>query len=125
MRKLNYSLLIKCIVFGVICSLILVIIGLFIKNYANSNFKDILFLEGIIVVILSTMASVGGNSFGLSMGALGQMNSQYVANVNLEAHKVEKEKTKGNITTLNFGLISTSMIIGGLICIIGSFIIPI
>ena len=92
--------------------------------FTNYNFKDVLFVEGMVVIILGIFSGISGNSTGLSLQGMGQNNAQYVSNVNLETLKMEKEKTKNNLTpNISIGLNMVSLIIGGAICIIIEFII--
>jgi len=124
MDKSQIKSLIKCVVWGIIWSIILVLIGLGIVNFTTHNLKDVLFIEGIILVIFGISSFLGGNPTGLSLQGLGQTNAQYIANANLEVTRMEKEKTTTTIKNSFKTIINTvSLIIGGLICIIINFII--
>ncbi|WP_346938717.1 hypothetical protein [uncultured Clostridium sp.] len=124
MDKSQIKFLIKCVVWGIIWSIILVLIGLGIVNFTTYNLKDILFIEGIILVILGVSSFLGGNPTGLSLQGLGQTNAQYIANANLEVTRMEKEKTTTPIKN-NFkaSINMISLVMGGVICIIINFII--
>jgi len=124
MNKRDFKSLIKCISFGMLWSVILVLIGLAIVSFNNYNLKDVLFVEGIVLIILAVFCAIGGNSTGLSLQGMGQNNAQYLANANLEISRMENEKTKSNLRPmLNIGLSAVSMTIGGVICIIIDLII--
>lgn len=124
MDKSQIKSLIKCVVWGIFWSIILVIIGFVIENFTSYTLKDILFIEGIVVVLLGALSSIGGNPMGLSLQALGQNNAQYAANANLEVTRMEKEKRHNNFkSNLRSSLNTVSLIIGGVICIIINFII--
>lgn len=123
MGKSQISSLIKCVVWGIIWSIILVLIGLGIVHFTTYNLKDILFIEGIILVILGVSSFLGGNPTGLSLQGLGQTNAQYIANANLEVTKMEKEKTNTIKNNFKTNISTVSLVIGGIICIIINFII--
>lgn len=112
----------KCLVFGVIWALILFVVAVVITKATNFTLKDVLFVEGILFVLAGVMASIGGNSMGLSLQGLGQNNAQYTANANLEVAKMERERTSVK-TTISMGLSTVALIIGGVLVIILNFII--
>ena len=60
---------------------------------------------------------------GLSMQGLGQTNSQYIANANLQVTKMEKDKAKIIKTTVAVGLSTVSLVTGGVLIIVINFII--
>ncbi|WP_051623680.1 hypothetical protein [Clostridium hydrogeniformans] len=113
--------LLKCGLFGLLWFIILVILALLIVNFTKYNFNDVLFVEGMILVVIGVLSSLGGNPMGLSLQSLGQMNSQYVANANLEVSKREKSRASLK-TTLSISLSMAAFVIGGLISILASFI---
>lgn len=124
MNKRENKPLVKYIFFEILLSVILLLIGLAIVYFTTYNFKDVLFVEGMVVIILGIFSGISGNSTGLSLQGMGQNNAQYVSNANLEILKMEKEKTKNNLNTnIRIGLNMVSLIIGGGICIIIDFII--
>lgn len=123
MGKSQISSLIKCFIWGIIWSIILVLIGLGIVRFTTYNLKDILFIEGIIFVILGISSFLGGNPTGLSLQGLGQTNAQYIANANLEVTRMEKEKTNTIKNNFKTSISTVSLVMGGVICIIINFII--
>lgn len=124
MNKRENKPLVKYIFFEILLSVILLLIGLVIMYFTNYNFKDVLFVEGMVVIILGIFSGISGNSTGLSLQGMGQNNAQYVSNANLETLKMEKEKTKNNLNpNISIGLNMVLLIIGGAICIIIDFII--
>lgn len=123
MGKSQISSLIKCFIWGIIWSIILVLIGLGIVRFTTYNLKDILFIESIILVILGVSSFLGGNPTGLSLQGLGQTNAQYIANANLEVTRMEKEKTNTIKNNFKTSISTVSLVIGGIICIIINFII--
>lgn len=124
MDKSNLKHLFKYILWGIIWSIAFVIIALIIVDKTQYILKDVLFIEGIIVILLGALSLFGGNSMGLSLQALGQTNAQYVANANLEVTKKEKELNSRQIKDNFRSSVNTvSLIVGGTICIIINFII--
>lgn len=123
MDKSQIKSLIKCVVWGIIWSIILVLIGLGIVHFTAHNLKDVLFIEGIILVILGISSFLGGNPTGLSLQGLCQANAQYISNTNLEVTKMEKEKTSTIRKNFKASINTISLVMGGVICIIINFII--
>lgn len=123
MDKYQISSLIKCVVWGIIWSIILVLIGLGIVHFTTYNLKDVLFIEGIILVILGVSSFLGGNPMGLSLQGLCQADAQYIANANLEVTRMEKEKTSTIKKNFKASINTISLVMGGVICIIINFII--
>lgn len=116
--------LIKCIVWVILWAIVFILIGFVIVNFTSYSLKYVLFIEGIVLVALGALSSIGGNPTGLSLQALVQDNAQYVANANLEVTKMEKQRHHDNIkTNLRSSFNIVSLIIGGAICIIINFII--
>ena len=124
MNKSQIKPLIKCIVWGILWAIVFILIGFVIVNFTSYSLKDVLFIEGIVLVALGALSSIGGNPTGLSLQALGQNNAQYVANANLEVTKMEKQRHHDNIkTNLRSSFNIVSLIIGGSICIVINFLI--
>jgi cobalamin biosynthesis protein CobD/CbiB len=122
--KSQMESLIKCVVWGILWSIIFILIGFIIANFTPYILKDVLFVEGMLIVIVAASSSISGNPLGLSLQALGQNSAQYVANANLEAMKMEKQKQYDNFKTgLRSSLNAVSLIIGGVICIVINFMI--
>lgn len=90
MNKSQIKALIKCIVWGILWAIVFILIGFVIVNFTSYSLKDVVFIEGIVLVALGALSLIGGNPTGLSLQALGQNNAQYVANANLEVTKMEK-----------------------------------
>ena len=124
MNKSQIKPLIKCIVWGILWAIVFILIGFVIVNFTSYSLKDVLFIEGIVLVALGALSSIGGNPTGLSLQALGQDNAQYAANANLEVTKMEKQRHHDNIkTNLRSSFNIVSLIIGGSICIVINFLI--
>ena len=83
-----------------------------IKHY---NFKDILFIEGIVLIAISILSSIGGNPTGLSMQGIN--NPTLASYANLEITRSEREKNPMK-QTVSFAFSSISLILGGLLLIL-------
>lgn len=75
MNKREIKSLIKYIFFEILLSVILLLTGLVIVYFTNYNFKDFLFVEGMVVIILGIFSGIAGNSTGLSLQGMGQNNA--------------------------------------------------
>ncbi|WP_195988365.1 hypothetical protein [Clostridium sp. D53t1_180928_C8] len=113
----------KCAIFGIVWAILLFGVALIITNFKDYTLKDVLFIEGIVLIMVGVLSSLGGNPMGLSMQGFGQNNAQYIANANLEVTKLEKDKTSNIKTTVSIGLSTVSLVIGGVLAIILNFII--
>lgn len=75
-------------------SIILYTIAIILNKILNYEIKNILFIEGIIVIMLGIFSGISGDSNGTSLQALGQNNAQYISNVNLEISNLTKKLKK-------------------------------
>lgn len=108
--------------FGVIWSAVALLIATVLQKNIAFNFKDIMFVEGMLMVVIATLASISGNSLGISLQGLGNNNAQYMANANLEITKREKELTKSIVkSNVKFGVSSICLLIGGIITLLLNF----
>lgn len=123
MRDERISLVIKSIIWGLGWFVLAALIGfIIIKLAPNKNFKDILFIEGLILIFVGIFASISGDPMGLSMQGLGQSNAQYITNANLEVSKIAKQKANVKIN-IAFALSTFSLLIGGILSAVITFII--
>lgn len=124
MNKDTIKALIKCIGWGILWTVVLVVIALILSQAKGYLLKDVLFIEGIIFVMLGIFASIGGNSMGLSLQSMGQNNAQFSANANLEVSKMESEKNRRiSKTTITSSVSTVSFIFAGIASIIINYII--
>ncbi|MEF9935204.1 MAG: hypothetical protein RSA01_02060 [Clostridium sp.] len=76
------------------------------------SFKDVMFVVSIIVLIVGLSLSVKGNPMSLNLSS-GGVDSQYDANMTLEATKIERELTKTHDISVcidNIGLILSGVL---------------
>ncbi|GAA0071173.1 hypothetical protein UT300003_26970 [Clostridium sardiniense] len=124
MDKIQVKSLIKCVIWGIVWAAILFVAAIVISKYTEHVFKDVLFIEGIIFVIIGIFSCVGGDPMGVSLQGLGQNNAQYIGSANLEISKMEKDRGRNRFkTTISASISMISLIIGGILCIIINFII--
>ena len=121
----------KFVILIVLYSLIFLVVGylagVVISNGFNYKLQDVMFIEGLIVVIIGALFSMKGNPSGISLQGLGQNDAQYRANENLEVIVRERESTnyyknffKHSVVELAFSNIT--IIIGGALIILFSAI---
>lgn len=105
------------------------LVGLFLMAGIISNLKgvqlnDVLFIEGLLILMIVLFSSVGGNYQSLSLQEFGQVNPQYFANILLESNVIEKEKiAPASNIQINMDLISSSLMIGSIIVLISSYLL--
>lgn len=119
MSKNQMKLLLKVFIGGSIWCVIAIIIGIEIRNKFDYNLNDVIFVEGILLIIIGLLSSIGGNPSGLSFQELGNLNAQYASNFNLEITRKEREKVKNTLkTTISIGCSTMTLVIGGIFSII-------
>lgn len=109
--------------FGKMISICIIAIGgvgvaFLIANSYSYNIEDVMFIEGMILLIVGVFTGMGGDSKGLSFQSIGQISSQYTTNANLEVTKMERSslgKLKQNIEDIKS---SSTIIISSIIIII-------
>lgn len=122
MDKSIVKSIIKSAIIGAAWVVALVICASGITLYTDYLFKDVLFVEAIVFVMAGIASSIGGNPMGLSLQGLGSQNAQYMSQANLEITKMEREKL-GIKTTMSIGFNTVSLLTGGIVSMIISFII--
>jgi hypothetical protein len=113
----------KCLIFGVILAIVLYFLGnILTKKDMFKELESALFFEGIISIIIGLFSAMSGNPNGLSLQGSGSNNAGYISHMNIEVTKHEREKVKVK-TDFILGISSLSLIIGGVITIIISYLI--
>ena len=95
-----------------------------ISSLKGYQFKDVLFVEGILVFMVSVLSSIDGKPLSLSLQEFGQVNPQYFASIVLESNATEKERiiSSSNIS-IKMDIVSTSIMIGSIIVLIISYLL--
>lgn len=124
MKRGKGKILLKYGLYSLIWVTILGIIAIIIKKSSTLNFKDIVFVEGILLIIVGFFSSMGGETTG-SVNLLGQGIGSFYSNyANLEFARKERERLGNNIKkTLTFGTSGITFIIGGLITMLIGYLI--
>lgn len=103
----------------VILTIILfVALGVVSSRILNHSINDVLFIEGLGLIISGVLASIGGSPSCLTSGTLGQINS----NANLEVIRMEKERFEF-INSFRFAYSTIILIVSGFACIILNYVI--
>lgn len=120
MNKQLVSSLLKTLLFGVVWSVIGFIVAIVFVKTKHYILKDVLFIEGIILIAISILSSIGGNPTGLSLQSFGNPSLSSFANLEVTKHEKEKNPMK---QTLSFGFSTISLAFGGLLLIFINFVI--
>ena len=123
--------IIRKITMSLVLSIIFVVIGYFIafpiSNYYHADFKDVMFLEGLITTIIATFFSIqrGPSPSTLHQGLNGDRAWQYAEYKNLETTMMEgkstgyqKKFTNHSVVKLIFN--SLTIIFGGILIMLFS-----
>ncbi|MDR5585862.1 hypothetical protein [Clostridium aquiflavi] len=108
------NIILKIILGTFINCIVLVLISLGIYHIYGFTLKDTLFVISLAVLVIEVFLNISGNSLGISIQSLGQMNSQYVSNIDLEAQEHENINNKPTFHVkdiINFTLIISSLVI--------------
>lgn len=123
MKDKRLVILLKSLIWGLMWLIIASLIGFIINSSMSSrSFQDILFIEGLLLIFIGIFASISGDPRGVSMQGLGQNNAQYINNANLEVSRMEQEKVHIK-TDIKFALSTFSLVIGGILSVVVTFII--
>ena len=123
MKDDRLVILLKSLIWGLMWLIIASILGFIIsKSMTSKSFQDILFIEGLVLIFIGIFASISGDPRGISMQGLGQNNAQYINNANLEVARMEKEKVHIK-TDIKFALSTFSLVIGGILSVVVTFIV--
>lgn len=121
--------IIKKITISLVLSIIFVAIGyliaFLISNYYHTNFKNVMFLEGLATTLITVLFSIQGNPSGINLHGLGQETPQYSAYANLETTRMERESTNyfknfKNHSVVKLTFNSLTIVFGGILIILFS-----
>lgn len=115
------NIVLKTILGIFINCIVLVLISLGISHIYGFTLKDILFIISLVVLVIEVFLNISGNSVGISIQSLGQINSKYVSTVDLEAQGHENINNKPIFHVKD--IINFTLIISSLIIFIISFVI--
>lgn len=108
----------------IISSLTLFVLGSIISNVSGTSIKDVMFIEGIVVLMLTVFSLIEGNTSLPSMHEFGRINPQYLVNMILESNENARRKINRNSTlNIQLDISSLGVIVAALISMIFSFTI--
>lgn len=122
MNKLRFKSVFKNTFLELILCLTLLFTAFLISTFSSYLFKDILFIEGIILILLSTLSFSESYPFTSSCRTISQFSSQFISKSIIyipdekRENKIIDEKPTNKVTLV-------SLIVCGLILIIINFLI--
>ncbi|MDS0524575.1 hypothetical protein NNC19_02720 [Clostridium sp. SHJSY1] len=112
MKFIKENSMLKLITFGLIWSVGACILAIVISAITLLNFKDVIFIEGLVLFGIGLLSSINEEELCGSLKGTGGFNYQYISG---ELQAREKEN---KIIVLNSSSINMDMIIGGIISIL-------
>ena len=124
MLKNNYKSLKKFSSIFIANLVFLFLIAGIISSLKGYLLKDVLFVEGILIFMVSILSSIDGKPLSLSLQEFGQVNPQYFATIVLDSNTTEKERiiSTSNIN-IKMDIVSTSIMIGSIIVLVTSYLL--
>ena len=109
MKNRIINILVKSIIWGLVWFGLAALIGFIITKISpDKSFKNILFIEGLVIIFGGIFASISGDPMGISMNYL----------------EAKMKGRKSNVKTdISFALSTFSLLIGGILSVISTFII--
>ncbi|WP_291653580.1 hypothetical protein [Clostridium sp.] len=124
MIKKNSKTFSRFITISIITLIVSFILGQIISSFKGYNFSDVLFVEGIIILMMGIFSAVGGNPMSLSLQDFGQINPQWLANISLETNEIDRRRIIDSCkVNINIDITTISLVIVGSISLLISFIL--
>ncbi|MGG7179352.1 hypothetical protein ACQPU1_17425 [Clostridium paraputrificum] len=105
----------KCIAYVIVCSLFLIVISISVSRIKGYSLNNVLFGEGILVLIISLIFGAGVGATGLYFNSRNSSNSQFTVIDNEGVTKFERDmksiKKPFSITIFKISLIIASFLI--------------
>ncbi len=122
MRNVSIKITIKLFIYGILWSIIALAIAKIFTPITNFHFKDIIFVEGLLMLLLSITSAINSKTLGMSFYILNQIHSKYITNHNFKKQDHEIFTAFNNV---NFHLFLNwiSIALGGFINILLIFIL--
>ena len=104
------------------------VIAIIISKQFGYVIQDVLFIEGLLVIILGFLLSMKGNPSGSSLQGLGRNNAQQLSYLNMEVTKTEREATSYHKNFLKHSIVefafsNFTIILGGVFILVFSMLI--
>ncbi|MEG1001799.1 hypothetical protein [Clostridium sp.] len=122
MNKSNLITLSKCILIGILFSMLAAFAAVIINNIKNYALVDVVFFEGIVLLVIGVLSCIGGSNRGLFFRENYTSNVQFTT-TDLEGNTKYERDNKLIKNILPLSVIKLSLIISGIILIISTFII--
>ena len=90
-----------------------------VAHFYNFMVKDTSFVIGMIVVIVELFINISGNPMGLSLQSFGNVNSQYVSNVDFKARQHEEKNDRAEVDIKS--LINSTLLFSSILILITSY----
>lgn len=124
MYKKNLKNLSKFITTCITSLIVSIILGQLISSFNGYHFRDVIFVEGILVLMIGIFSAIGGNPMSLSLQDFGQINPQWLANISLETNEIDRRRIVDSCKVIiNIDIINLSLVIGGFIVLVISRIL--
>ena len=122
MRNISVKTTLKLFIYGVLWSILTLIIANIFTPLTNFYFKDIVFIEGLLMLVMSITSAINSKTLGMSFYILNQIHSKYINNRDF---KKEEDKIFNTFNSINFHLFLNwiSIAIGGFINILLIFVL--
>ncbi len=107
-------------VFGLLLALVGMVVGLLIAGHYEQNVQNVMFVEGVILVIVGIMASMKGNPSIAGLKGLDVRDATVVNRMNLETTVMERDITNyyknfRKQAVVEYGFGRMTLIFGGVI----------
>ena len=122
MNKSNVITLSKCILIGILFSILAAIAGVIISKVKVYTLVDVMFFEGIVLLVIGILSCIGGSNRGLFFRENYTSNAHFTT-TDLEGNTKYERDNKLIKNILPLSIIKLSLIISGIILIISTFII--
>jgi hypothetical protein len=124
MYKKNLKNLSRFITVCITSFIVSIILGQLISSFNGYHFRDVIFVEGILILMIGIFSAIGGNPMSLSLQDFGQINPQWLANISLETNEIDRKRIVDSCKVIiNIDIINLSLMIGGFIVLLISRIL--
>ena len=122
MRNILTKITLKLVIYGMLWSIIALVIARIFTPLTSFYFNDIVFVEGLLMLVMSFTSAINSKTLGMSFYILNQVDSQYATN---KCFKNTEDKLFNTFNNVNLHLFLNwiSIATGGFINILLIFIL--
>jgi hypothetical protein len=122
MKNASVKITLKLFIYGVLWSILTLAIAGIFTPLTNFFFKDIIFVEGLLMLVISITSAINSKSLGMSFYILNEMHSKYIDNKDFTK---EENNIFNTLNNINFHIFLNwiSIAIGGFIDILLIFLV--